>query len=178
MISKRTLMKRIIILVVLLLIFVKGLGMNFTSIGAHKLSERTGHYGPSEIVHIEDFEGGKLFLCKYDKWFSCNTVNRSFLFFWRYGNQVHGTENDLSKPLSYSYGYSSENYRYYGIINDKSIAKIEIILRNEDKLSVEEFHDDMFLINWKAPADDRSFNFKGLKAYDQEGNIIFEDLNY
>ena len=100
---KKKVMRNIITSFILFIIFVKGTGLYFTPLGAHRDSERTAHYGQSEIVHIEDFKKGKYILGRYDKWFSCNTVNRSLLFFWRFGNQVHGSENDLSQPLSYSW---------------------------------------------------------------------------
>jgi len=168
---KKKLIRNIIALIILLIIFVKGSGLYFTPLGAHRDSERTAHYGPSEIVHIEDFRKGKYILCRYDKWFSCNTVNRTLFFFWRFGNQVHGMENDLSEPLSYSWDGEGNFYKAYGIINDKNINKVELILSNGDRLAQEDFYGDMFLIPWQA---DGPRSFSGIIAYDKNGDIIYE----
>lgn len=146
------------------------LGLHLTPLAAHRASERSIHYGPSEIVHIEGFSGGKYILGKYDKWISCNTVNRVGLFFWRLGNQVTGIENDTSKPLNYTWGMSDRNYRLYGIINDSAITRIIITLENGETIEETQFYDDMFLIAW-----DGIQYLKTIKAYDSDNNLIFED---
>lgn len=168
---KKKLIRNIIALIILLIIFVKSSGLYFTPLGAHRDSERTAHYGPSEIIHIEDYEKGKYILCKYDKWFSCNTVNKKLFFFWHFGNQVHGIENDLSQPLSYYWVGEGNFYKVYGIINDKRIKKVEVVLNNGDTLVQENFYDDMFLIHWVA--NDSKYYSK-VRAYDEDGNMVFE----
>jgi len=43
---------------------------SFSALEAHQKSEKSYHYGPSEILEVIDFPKGKIFLCKYDKWFT------------------------------------------------------------------------------------------------------------
>ena len=116
-----------------------------TPISAHEYSERSIHYGPSEVVHIEDWDGGKYILCKYDKWVSCNTVKRTLLLFWRFGNQPIGFENDKTKAVDYTWGASGQYWKLYGIINDDKIKKVEITLDNGEVLTQTAFYDDLFL---------------------------------
>ncbi len=170
---KKKLIRNIITILILFIIFVKGSGLYFTPLGAHRDSERSAHYGPSEIVHIEDFEKGKYIMCRYDKWFSCNTVNRRLLFFWRFGNQVHGWEKDVTIPLNYSWDRDGSFSKAFGIINDKNIKKVEVVLDNGTTIYQEDFYENMFLITWKS---DNITDFSGIRAYDGEGNIVFEKI--
>ncbi|WP_353092828.1 hypothetical protein [Tissierella praeacuta] len=172
----KKILRNIIILVILFFIFLKSSGLYLTPLSAHKNSERSIHYGPSKVVHIEDFDKGKYILCKYDKWISCNTVKRSLFFFWSFGGQVTGRENDLSNPLSYTWsGGVREFYKVYGIINDDRIKEIEVTLENGDILTQNEFYEGMFLVTWSAN-DDSLMDFAGIKAYDSNGNILFEKI--
>ncbi len=177
MIKRRKLIKNILITMVLYIVLIKANGLYFTPLGAHKDSEKTAHYGPSEIVHIEDFKKGKYILGRYGKWFSCNTVNKVLFIHWRHGNQVHGFENDLDKPLSYNWAYGSGFYKAFGIINDVAISRIEIILDNGDRFQQEDFYDNMFLIHW-YDQENRDYNIDGIRAYDKDENIVFEDMRW
>lgn len=172
----KKILRNIIILVILFFIFLKSSGLYLTPLSAHKASERSIHYGPSKVVHIEDFDKGKYILCKYDRWISCNTVKRSLFFFWSFGSQVIGIENDLSKPLSYTWsGGVREFYKVYGIINDDRIKKIEVTLNNGDILTQDEFYEGMFLVTWKY-INTNFIDFAGIRAYDEENNMIFEEM--
>ncbi|SHE75100.1 hypothetical protein SAMN02745784_01669 [Tissierella praeacuta DSM 18095] len=171
----KKIIKNTIILVILFFIFLKSSGLYLIPLSAHKASERSAHYGPSEVVHIEDFDKGKYILCKYDRWFSCNTINKTLFFFWRIGNQVYGRESDLSKAVSYTWSMSGDYYKAYGIINDNRIKKIEVTLENGDILIQDGFYEDMFLVTWKSP-NDSIIDFAGIRAYDEDSNIIFEDI--
>ena len=63
----------------------------------------------------------------------------------------------------------------YGIINDNRIKKIEVTLENGDILIQDEFYEDMFLVTWKSP-NDSIIDFAGIRAYDEDSNIIFEGI--
>lgn len=167
---KKKLARNIVILIVLsILTFTRGIYL--TPIAAHRASERSIHYGPSKVIHIEDFDGGKYILCKYDKWISCNSVNRSLFFFWTFGNQVTGIEVDMEKPLDFTWSSSDVRSKFYGIINDNNIDKVELNLEDGTTFSQTEFYnDDMFLFTWEGEA-----GISGIKAYDSQGNILFED---
>jgi len=166
--------RNIIILATLFFVFLPRSSLYLSPLAAHEHSERSIHYGPSEVVHVEDFDNGKYILGKYDKWVSCNTVNRTLLFFWRFGNQPIGFENEKSQPLDYTWGSSHRNHKLYGIINDDRIKKVEIALSNGDVFTQTEFYDNLFLFTWKS-SDDEDIYFKNIKGYDTENNIIFEE---
>jgi hypothetical protein len=167
---KKKVVRNIIILIVLsILTFTRGIYL--TPIAAHEASERSIHYGPSKVVHIEDFDGGKYILCKYDKWISCNTINRTMYFFWTFGNQVTGIEVDKEKPLNFTWSHSNDRYKIYGIINDNNINRVELHLEDGTTLSQTKFYDDnMFLFTWEGES-----GIGDVKAYDSQGNILFED---
>ena len=114
--KNKKILRNIVLLIIIIFILFPRFGLYLSPLSAHRASEKSIHYGPSEIVHIEDFDRGKYILGKYDKWISCNTVNRSLLFFWTFGDQVTGIENDLTKAVSYTWGMSEDQYKIYGII--------------------------------------------------------------
>lgn len=180
MIKKRKLIRNTLILVLLLLIAASFSTASFTPLSAHKRSERTANYGPSTIIKSQKIKGGMLYLCKYDKWFSLNTVKRGFLGLWYAGNQVHGGENDIKNAINYSWGISSikDNYRlgkFYGIVNDPNIKSVKLVLNMKDEMKTfeqNELYDNMFLFTW----DGDLVNFQAAKitGLDKDSNIIFE----
>lgn len=169
----KKIIRNIIILSALCFIIFIRLGFYLDPISAHESSERSLHYGPSKIVHIKDFEKGKFILGKYDKWFSCDTVNRELFFFWIFGSNSVGLENDETKAIRYTSGYSNPYYKVYGIINDDRVKKIEITLENGDVLTRTDFYDGLFLFYWKSENSEYD-EYKELRGYDVKGNLIFE----
>lgn len=169
----KKILRNIIILVGLTFLFLRSRGLYLTPLSAHRASERSAHYGPSEIIHIEDFEKGKYILCKYDKWISCNPVNKSFFIFWSIDDEGPGIENDKTKALNFTWGMSRNSYRFYGIINDYRINKIEVLLDDDQLLTQTEFYDAMFLFAGSIPNNSYPY-FKTIKGYDSEGNLIFQ----
>lgn len=165
--------RNIVILAILIFLIFPRAGLFLRPLSAHEHSERSIHYGPSAVVHVEDFDGGKYILGKYDRWVSCNTVNRTLFFFWRLGNQPIGFKNDKTNDISFTYGVSNQDYRVYGIVNDDIITKVEITLANGEVLTQSDFYDDLFLFTWKSSNDAWPI-FESIKGYDSEGKIIFE----
>lgn len=139
-------------------------------LAAHKASERSIHYGPSEVLHVESFPGGKYYLGKYEQWISCNTVNRALGIFWRFGSQVTGIEVNEEKPISYTWSSSDNRKKVYGIVNDKSIDRLEIYLTEGIVLTQEKFYGDMFLLTWESEGE-----FQKIVSYDRLGAIVFEE---
>lgn len=173
----KKIIRNLIIIVALFLLSGMALGFNLNPLKAYKDSERSLHYGPSQIVHIEDFNKNKYILGKYDKWFSCELVTRHLFFFWRIAGGSYGHEIDKTQAINYSWNMSSQGqtYRAYGVINDDRVEKIEIILSNGEILRETEFYDDMFLIIWEYPKDEANdWGFGGIRAYDVNDNIVFE----
>lgn len=174
MIERKKIIRNIVILAILFfLLFIRS-GLHLTPLSAHESSERSIHYGPSEVVHIEDFDKGKYILCKYDKWISCNTVNRKLFFFWRFGNQPVGFENDKTKAIDYTWGSTRGNHKLYGIINDKRIERIQVNLKSEKVFTETQFYDDLFLLTWKSDIDHYD-DISSIKGYDFNNNVIYEE---
>ena len=139
-------------------------------VAAYRGSERSIHYGPSEVVHVEDFSGGKYFLGKYDRWISCNIIQKSMGVFWSAGSYVTGTEISYDHPIYYEALYGLSNARAYGIRHDESITKVDVHLMDGTIISQEEFHEDMFLLTWES-----EFEFRKIVAYDDAGTVVFEE---
>lgn len=148
-----------------------------TPLSAHEHSERGLHYGPSDVVHVEDFDGGKYILAKYDKWYSCNSVEKTLGFFWRPGDGSLGTVNEKTKAVAFSWSASDENSIAYGIINDDRIKTIELTLGDGHILTQTQFYDNMFLIPWTFNNTNNKY-FEKIKGYDASNKVIFESDRY
>lgn len=167
--------RNLVILSIFLFVFMRVFTLSFSPLTAFEITERSLHYGPSEIVHMEEYDGGKLILGKYDKWVSCTPVEREFLFFWRVKNLSLGLEKDESQVINYNYGRVDETYYFHGIINDEDIDKIEVTLGNGEVYSETEFHEDLFLLTIESEYENSSrLDFREIKSYDAHGNVIFE----
>lgn len=170
----KKIVRNIIVLTFLIFLLLKLSGLYLSPLSAHEDSERSIHYGPSEVIHVEDFDEGKYILCKYDKWVSCNTVNKKLFFFWSFGNQPIGFENDKTKAVDYTWGMSDKNCKLYGIINNDNVKKIQITLDNDRVFEQTDFYDNLFLFTWKSNNNQYS-DFINIKGYDSDNNIIFEE---
>ncbi len=160
------------IIAILFFLFMNLYGLYLTPMEAHKQSEHSIHYGPSRVVHVEEYDNERYMLGKYDKWVSCNTVRKIF-FFWTLGDQPIGFENDLSKGIDYSWnGATDQRYLLYGAKNDDNIEKVEFTLGNGDVFSTTTFHENLFLIILKHKDD--GVYIKNIKGYDKDNNIIYE----
>jgi len=162
---------RNILFIVIFASFILLTGMFYINpAAAHRGSERSVHYGPSEIVHVEDFPGGKYFLGKYNQWISCNIINRTMGIFWSSGGDVTGSEIKYDNPLFYVSQFSQPNARAFGILHDQSIDKVEVHLTDGTILTQKDFYEDMFLLTWKNEAE-----FHKIVAYDHIGSVIFQE---
>lgn len=170
----KKIIRNILIIVILSFIIMNRLGLYLTPLSAHENSERSLHYGPSKVIHIEDFKNGKYILGKYDKWVSCDTINRVWFFFWCPGGQTIGFENDKAKAVCCTWSYSNQIYRVYGTVNDKNVKKIEITLSNGEVLTQLDFYEDLFLLTWKSKQNENKI-MKCIRGYDSESNMIFEE---
>lgn len=174
---RKKVIRNFIILGVLLFITFRGIGIYLTPIAAHEYSERRAYYGPSEVVHVEDYEEGKLILSKYDRWISCSEVYRVLFFFWMAGHNALGFENDKTKAINWQLDGTNSYYTFYGIINDDKVKKVQLILNNGQTYSETEFHDNLFLFIWKAV---KRIGYEkwlpsSVRGYDENNNVIFEE---
>lgn len=179
--KKWKIIRSLFILSLLLLVINNFIGASLTPLSAHKRSERTANYGPSTIIRTKKINGGMLYLCKYDKWFSLSTVKRGFLGLWYAGDMVLGDENNLQKAINFSLGTRDTwgNYRlgiFYGIINEPSVktVKFEIILNGKLKtFEQSELYDNMFLFTWDEDTTTyRPINVIGL---DKDSKVVFKE---
>ena len=175
MTRKKKIIRNLILIFIVLFVFFNTSGICLSPVSAHTFSDRRFHYGPSEIIHIEDVEDGKYFLCKFDKWISCDYIQKTMLFIWSMGSgSPTGIENDISKGFVISGGsYSGgKNYRnfIYGIINNRSITRVEIVFKNGDKLTQTTFYNGMFIITWR---NEKGWNIDAVNGYDSDSNLIY-----
>jgi hypothetical protein len=185
MIKKKKLIRNIILLSVIILIIASFSYASLTPLQAHRRSERTANYGPSVIIKSQSMKGQMFYLCKYDKWYSLDTVKRGFLGLWYAGDQVLGKENDAKEALDYAWsGNSSDKnhmiYKFYGEINDKKIKAVTLELEyNGQTKSLEQkkLYDNMFMFIWE---EDNSYKYimKAIKGYDNNSNLIFQKALY
>lgn len=184
MIKKRKLARNLIFLTMLIFVYIILTGASLTPLAAHRRLERSENYGPSNIVKTQKIEGCVLYLCKYDKWFSLDTVKRGSLLLW-YGNNIFVAEENTepinftaSRSFVYSY-YAVQNV--YGIVNDPNIKSV--------KLEIKHLHDPIFkTLEQNELYDNNMFWFvldKSLSNYmllkltglDKDGKVIYERTN-
>lgn len=177
MTRKKKTLRNTIIIILLSFILLRNANLYLSPLSAHKAFEKSNHYGPSEVVHIEDFLGdkykGKYILSKYDKYISCIRVDRKFFIFWRIRNQTPGIKNYLPESVLFLGGGSGEHNNIWGIVNDDRIKKIEVINKSGEVFTETKFYDDMFLITWESE-NGRLGWYEEIKGYDGEGKLIYE----
>lgn len=139
---------------------------------AHKASEKSNHYGPSDVVYKTDYAKGKYYLSRYGDYFSCDIINRSFGFFWEC--RPNYQKIDPSSPVSTYWRMYDYNYWiYFGVITDPSIAYLEFTYSSlKEPIVQNTFYDGMFLFHWESDTQNVTYH---LKAYDIHDNLIYED---
>lgn len=170
----KKIIRNILIIVVLSYFIMIQLDLYLTPLSAYENSERRLNYGPSKVVHIDNFWKGKYILGKYDKWISCDTVNKVWFFFWSPGDQNIGFENVKTLAVSHAFRATRQSLIVYGIVNDNRIKKLEITLDSGDILTEKDFYQNLFAITWKVQ-DSKLVFIKTIKGYDSEGNIVYEE---
>jgi hypothetical protein len=179
--KKKKLIRNLIILFLLVIIAASFSTASITSLAAHKRSERTANYGPSIIIKSQSIKGGRVYLCKYDKWFSLNTVKRSSIGLWYAGDQVHGMENDTKVPIVYSWGVSTmgqyRQARFFGIVNNPDIKSVKLDLKLNGELKTleqKELYDSMFLFIWEE--GETGFQAVKITGLDKNSGVIYEKV--
>lgn len=103
---------------------------SFSADGAYRASEKTYHYGPSQIKRVVSFENEKLYFGKYKDWISATSVQKK-LIKWFPGNGVGGFPINYSdKIIHYWFRDSIENNSFirsvYGYVNDSAIKTVNL----------------------------------------------------
>jgi hypothetical protein len=127
---------------------------------AHRLSENSFHFGPSNIVRKVSVPFDKhqvVFLGTYKDWFSADSVLQK-RGGWVPGDGVGGVNIDRNRPFSYSWSGSSTHdslmmYKFYGYVTDDRIATIELLMTDKETgnltpMREEITNDHMFLFIW------------------------------
>lgn len=181
MTKRQKIIRNLIILILLFLVISSITGASLTPLMAHRRSERSGHYGPSRIIASQRINGIVLYLCKYDKWYSLDTIRRGFLWLWYPGDHYFRKKPDINTPIDFDFGYTSTTDnnnlgRFYGIVNDPDIksVKLEVKLTNGQMKTFEQrkLYDNMFLFI----LDQGTIGYKSVKitGFDRGSNIIYE----
>lgn len=149
---------------------------SLSAIRAHEKSERTLHYGPSDIIRSIDLDDAKIYLCRYKDWFSISTVKRGLVMWYPGGGGVEVI--DYSKQVSYSWGTSDikENMitKIYGYVSDSDIDTI--IITDENKTNKAKYVLDesrMFIFHWNDNEQKNKIQY--LRGLNEDGNVIYEE---
>lgn len=164
--------RNVVLIIVFVIVFLSFSTSRLTPLQAHRLSERSIHYGPSEVVEIFDHGDYQHILCKYDRWVSCNTVNRALLVLWTPGDQPTGFEKDLSEDINYSGSFSNEVNNIYGVVNNSEITKVELHVSSGRVLVQDELYDDLFYFSWES--DGSEWGIEKIIGYNDEDVKIYE----
>lgn len=166
----KKILRNIIIIGILIFIFLKSRGLYLNPISAYRNTERISHYGPSDIIHIEDSGKSIHILGKYDKWVSYTEVYRKLGFFWySFGSSVTN-EINLDEGITYTWTAYNGDFMIFGTINDKDIVKVELVFENGETHSQSDFYDeDIFSLKTKTYEETI-----GIRGYDKDNNLIFE----
>lgn len=156
---------------------------NFSPIKAHQLSERTFHYGPSQIIREIDLDGGIIYLCRYKDWFSADTVRKGFIK-WYPGSGVGGAPIDYSKKISYYWGNSQIKgdisiMKFYGIATDPSISTVTLDIDEKgipETLKYTLNSNRMFIFYWSEK--EHNYHFRYLRGLDSSGKVLSEQKLY
>lgn len=168
----------IAILLIFLCIRVSGLTYgSFSPLKAHQQSEKTFHYGPSEIIKEIDIEKGKIYLCKYKEWFSSSTVIKRTIK-WYIGDGQGGRKIEKADKISYSWnGSRIHDYflmKVYGYVSEESIDKVLLDVELDGLAKTLEYKledDRMFIFYWDEEVYD--YKLKELRGVDKSGKVIY-----
>lgn len=175
--KSKKIIRNIIIIFIFIVASMAMFNLSLSPKSAYRLAERSLHYGPSEVVQMEDFDGGKFILGKYDKWYSCVPVERELLIFWSVGSHAQGLENHKTEAINFAYGGYEGTHYFYGIRNDDSIERVELTLRNGEVYQQTEFHDGIFLITIELEESYSSrLDVREIRGYDKDDNVIYESV--
>ena len=152
---------------------------SFSAIGAYRSSERTMHYGPSEIKKIIDVKNGKVFFGKYKNWISAAPIEKKIIK-WYPGSGGAGCPIKYSDKISHfeqcsAMGTDSYVYTVFGCVNDSSIATVNLQFKKDGKINSMNYKiasDKLFIFCFdKYKSKDNLISLRGL---DNKGKIVYE----
>ncbi len=154
----------------------------FSPIKAHEASERTFHYGPSEIVETIDTDDIKIYLCRYKKWVSMSTITKDYLKWKIRGNAIKEIKADEKVSWSYS-GSKIKGYgllmRVFGYVSDEDISTITLEVEGATGNKVLEYElneNRMFIFYWND--EEEKYELEKLKGINDHGEIGYDKEFY
>lgn len=169
----------IILLFICLYYYIFSYG-SFSAIGAYRASERTMHYGPSEIKKVIDVKNGKVYLGKYKNWISASPIQRRFIK-WYAGNGGGGCEIKYSDKISQfidcgAMGKNSYICSVFGYVNDSNIKSVNLQFQESGKRNTRKYEitsDKMFIFCLEN--NSHKYKIISLKGLDKGGKVIYEN---
>lgn len=180
MIKKKKLLRNIVIILTVFCIIVVFYPASASPITALRREERAENYGPSVIIKTEKFNNQCWYLCKYDKWYSIDTVERGALGLWYSGTIINGYDLN-SEPVEYreafGAGDNGNKHVLFGRVNDRRIksVKFELQFNNKKTKIVEQnnLYDNLFLIFWDGYGNFID-SIKDIQGLDENSKVVFE----
>lgn len=129
---------RNILIAAVMLFFVYILGGFFpTAMDAFHTSERSSHYGPSNILCTVDVGNTRHFFGSFKQTYSHSETRRLLPFMWRFGDQSLAMERGADRPMEryadkqrfgtgWFGGESRQGNFVFGPINSPDVASIEV----------------------------------------------------
>lgn len=153
---------------------------SFSAIGAYRASERTMHYGPSEIKKVIDVKNGKVYLGKYKNWISAAPIEKKFIK-WYPGNGGEGCPIKYSDKISQfmdcgAMGRNSYLCLVFGYVNDSNIKVVSLQIQDNKKKNTMKYKitsDKMFIFCLEN--NSHKYNVVSLKGLDKNGKVIYEN---
>lgn len=169
----------IILLSICLYYYVFSFG-SFSAIGAYRSSERTMHYGPSEIKKVIDVKNGKVYLGKYKNWISASPMEKKFIK-WYPGNGGAGCpikySDKISNFMEYGeMGHNSYIFSVFGYVNDSNIKVVSLEFGENKKMNAMKYKitsDKMFI--FCLGNNSHKYKVTSLKGLDKDGKVIYEN---
>jgi hypothetical protein len=156
---------------------------SFSALKAYQKSEQSYHYGPSEILEVIDFPKGRIFLGKYDKWFSAHTIKKG-LIRWYPGGDPGGYPIKENEQISSTWSGSRISddyylYKVYGYVNNSDITTVTLEVewikedKTENKVLEYKLKDHRgFIFYWNE--NETKYKLETLRGLDTNGNILYE----
>lgn len=179
MIKKKKLRRNIVIILTVFCIIVVFYPASVSPITALRREERALNYGPSVIIKTEKFNNEYWYLCKYDKWYSIDTVKQGTLGLWYSGTIING--NGLnSEPVEYSMAFGAgdngKKHVLFGRVNDRRIKSVKFEIEFNKKAKIVEqnkLYDNLFMIFCDGYGN-LIYRINDIQGLDENSKVVFE----
>lgn len=152
---------------------------SFSAIGAYRASERTMHYGPSEIKKEVNVTGGKVFLGKYKDWISAAPIEKKIIK-WYPGSGGAGCPIKYSDKISHFMECGTIwkglwVYNVFGYVNDSAIKVVKLQVYKNGKKSTIKYNltsDKMFIFCLEN--NENKYKLISLIGLDKSNKVVYQ----